>query len=117
MMNYKRKPRNSRQKLQEFFFGDDGFLKNILLNKKFLELIKEYTVIFFIIFRRLLIFQNRQIPKNFEKITPYSLINFKNFLFNKIFFKSLSFLNKKFLKFLTIFPRLSRHFGCFRIKF
>jgi len=45
-MDYKRKPWNNHQKLQNFLFKDDGLLEKILLNKKFLELIKEYTVIF-----------------------------------------------------------------------
>jgi len=38
----------------------------------------------------------KNVPKNSEKITAYSLINFKNFLLSKIFFKSSSFSNKKF---------------------
>jgi len=45
-MDYTRKPWDNRQKFQNFLFKDDGLLEKILLNKKFLELIKEYAVIF-----------------------------------------------------------------------
>jgi len=35
---------------RNFLFANDELLKKILLNKKFLKLIKEYAVIFFRIF-------------------------------------------------------------------
>jgi len=72
-------------------------LKKILLNKKFLKLIKEYVVIFseffgtFLHFSNLAILKNKKSFKNSKKIAAYSLINSKNFVQQNFFQKSIIF--------------------------
>jgi len=64
-MDYKKKPRKNRQKLRNFLFGDDGLLEKISLNKKFLELIKKYAVIFFKFLENFFNFSKSPNPKKF----------------------------------------------------
>jgi len=78
--------RKNRQNFRNFLFENDELLKKILLSKKFINLIKEYAVIFSEFFEKL-----KKSSKNSKKITAYSLIKSKNFVQQNFFQKSIIF--------------------------